>query len=190
MERQNIELLAPAGTWEAFEAAINAGADAIYLGGAHFGARQYADNFGEEQMRQAVNIAHLHRVKLFVTVNTLVDDSEMADLGKYLVFLNNIGIDGIIVQDMGVVNLAKKLVPQLPLHASTQMTVTNSEGVAFAAAIGMERAVLARECSLEDIRNICAAAKIEIEVFVHGALCVCYSGQCLMSSLAVYLIPW
>ena len=105
MEKRNIELLAPAGTWEALEAAVNAGADAVYLGGVSFGARQYADNFGEEEMKKAVEFAHLHRVKLYVTVNTLVDDSEMADLGKYLIFLNNIGIDGIIVQDMGVVNM-------------------------------------------------------------------------------------
>ncbi len=183
MERKNIELLAPAGTWEALEAAVNAGADAVYLGGANFGARQYADNFGDEEMQRAVNLAHLHRVKLYVTVNTLVDDSEMADLGKYLIFLNNIGIDGIIVQDMGVVNLAKKIVPELPLHASTQMTVTNSEGVKFASEMGMERVVLARECTMEDIKKICAASDTEIEVFIHGALCVCYSGQCLMSSL-------
>lgn len=183
MEKNNIELLAPAGTWEALEAAVNAGADAVYLGGVAFGARQYADNFGEEEMQKAVEFAHLHRVKLYVTVNTLVDDSEMADLGKYLIFLNNIGIDGIIVQDMGVVNMAQKVAPDLPLHASTQMTITNSEGVKFASEMGMVRSVLARECTLEDIKTICAKSDSEIEVFIHGALCVCYSGQCLMSSL-------
>lgn len=183
MERKNIELLAPAGTWDALEAAVNAGADAVYLGGTNFGARQYADNFGDEEMQRAVEFTHLHRVKLYVTVNILVDDGEMTDLGKYLIFLNNIGIDGIIVQDMGVINLAKKIVPNLPLHASTQMTITNSEGVKFAEAVGMERIVLARECSLEEIKNICAKTDTELEIFIHGALCVCYSGQCLMSSL-------
>jgi putative protease len=178
-----IELLAPAGSFEALEAAVNAGADAIYLGGNAFGARAYANNFDNEEMRKAVRFAHLHGVQIFVTVNTLVDDSEFAALADYLLFLDSIKIDGIIVQDMGVINVAKKLVPHLPLHASTQMTITNLEGVRFAAAQGMTRAVLARELSLEDIKKICAASPIEIEVFIHGALCVCYSGQCLMSSL-------
>jgi putative protease len=178
-----IELLAPAGSFEALEAAVNAGADAIYLGGNAFGARAYANNFDNEEMRKAVRFAHLHGVQIFVTVNTLVDDEEFAALADYLLFLDSIKIDGIIVQDMGVINVAKKLVPHLPLHASTQMTITNLEGVRFAAAQGMTRAVLARELSLEDIKKICAASPIEIEVFIHGALCVCYSGQCLMSSL-------
>lgn len=180
---RKIELLAPAGTWEALEAAINAGADAVYLGGTAFGARQYADNFGREELQKAVEYAHLHRVSLYVTVNTLVDDSEMNDLGDYLVFLSNIGIDGIIVQDMGVVRLARLVVPDLPLHASTQMTITNSAGAAFAASVGMERAVVARETTLADLTVICRESPIEIEAFIHGALCVCYSGQCLMSSL-------
>lgn len=178
-----IELLAPAGSFDALTAAINAGADAVYLGGNVFGARAYANNFDREEMTQAVRYAHLHQVQIFVTVNTLVDDSEMEDLSSYLVFLNRIGADGIIVQDLGVVRLARQLVPELPLHASTQMTITNLEGVRFAAAQGMTRVVLARELSLRDIQAVCAASPIEIEVFIHGALCVCYSGQCLMSSL-------
>ena len=177
------ELLAPAGNWEALEAAINAGADAVYFGGAAFGARQYANNFNKEEIEKAAFFAHIHRVRLFVTVNTLVDDSEMEELADYLVFLSNVGIDGIIVQDLGVIEVAKKVVPDLPLHASTQMTITNSAGAEFAYNAGMERAVLARECSLEEIRKICAESSPEIEVFIHGALCVCYSGQCLMSSL-------
>ena len=182
MERY-IELLAPAGSFEALEAAVNAGADAVYLGGNAFGARAYADNFDNEEMERAVRYAHLHQVRIFVTVNTLVDDSELEALAAYLRFLTAIKVDGIIVQDLGVINLARQIVPELPLHASTQMTITNLDGVKFAAACGMTRAVLARELSLEDIRKICADAPIEIEVFIHGALCVCYSGQCLMSSL-------
>ena len=176
-------LLAPAGSFEALEAAVNAGADAVYLGGKAFGARAYANNFDEEELRRAVYFAHLHRVKILVTVNILIDDSEMEELARYLVLLYNIGVDGIIVQDMGVIRLARKLVPDLPLHASTQMTVTNEAGVKFAAENGMQVAVLARELSLKDIEKICQNTSTAIEVFIHGALCVCYSGQCLMSSL-------
>ncbi len=180
---QEIELLAPAGSFEALEAAVNAGANAVYMGGKAFGARQYASNFDDEEMKRAVRFAHLHHVRIFITVNTIVDDSELNELAAYLVFLSNIGIDGIIVQDVGVINLARKIVPELPLHASTQMTITNSAGVEFAAKAGMERAVLARELSLKDIDKICHGTDTEVEVFIHGALCVCYSGQCLMSSL-------
>ncbi len=183
MERtKKIELLAPAGSWEALEAAVNAGADAVYMGGKAFGARQYASNFDREEMARAVYFAHMHRVRLYITVNTLVDDSELKELVDYLLFLNNVGVDGIIVQDMGVIRLARKIVPELPLHASTQMTVTNSSGVEFAVQAGFERTVLARELSLEEIKAACAVGT-EIETFIHGALCVCYSGQCLMSSL-------
>lgn len=183
MERkERIELLAPAGSWEALEAAVNAGADAVYMGGKAFGARQYASNFDREEMTRAVYFAHMHRVRLYITVNTLVDDSELQELADYLLFLNNVGVDGIIVQDLGVIRLARKLVPELPLHASTQMTVTNSGGVEFAVQAGLERTVLARELSLEEIKAACAVGT-EIETFIHGALCVCYSGQCLMSSL-------
>ena len=160
--QKEIELLAPAGTWEALEAAVNAGADAVYLGGKAFGARAYASNFDREEMAKAVYFCHMHHVRLYVTVNTLVDDKELPELEDYLIFLHNVGVDGIIVQDMGIIRAAQKLVPGLPLHASTQMTVTNSAGVRFAAEHG---------------------TGLEIEAFIHGALCVCYSGQCLMSSL-------
>ena len=153
------------------------------MGGKAFGARQYASNFDREELTRAVYFAHMHRVRLYITVNTLVDDAEMPELADYLLFLNNVGVDGIIVQDMGVINLARKLVPQLPLHASTQMTVTSLAGVRLCAENGMERAVLARELSIKDIKTICNSTDTEIEVFIHGALCVCYSGQCLMSSL-------
>ena len=182
MAGKKIELLAPAGTWEALEAAVNAGADAVYLGGKGFGARAYAGNFDNEEMARAITFAHQHRVRIYVTVNTLVDDSEMEELASYLLFLNNVGADGIIVQDLGVVRLAGLLVPELPLHASTQMTITNSGGVRFAESAGMVRSVLARELSLKEIAASCACQS-EIETFIHGALCVCYSGQCLMSSL-------
>lgn len=182
MEKKKLELLAPAGSWEALEAAVNAGADAVYMGGKAFGARAYASNFDQKEMARAVYFAHMHRVRLYITVNTLVDDSELEELADYLLFLNNVGVDGIIVQDMGVIRLARRLVPQLPLHASTQMTLTNSSGVDFAAVAGMERSVLARELSLKEIQAACSRGS-EIETFIHGALCVCYSGQCLMSSL-------
>ena len=180
--KKEIELLAPAGTWEALEAAVNAGANAIYLGGKAFGARAYADNFGREELAKAVYFCHMHHVRLYITVNTLIDDKELQELAEYLLFLNNVGVDGIIVQDLGVIRLARKLVPELPLHASTQMTVTNSAGVVFAGKNGIVRVVPARELSLADLKAA-SAAGLEIEAFIHGALCVCYSGQCLMSSL-------
>ena len=179
---QKLELLAPAGSWEALEAAVNAGADAVYMGGKSFGARAYASNFDKEEMAKAVYFAHMHHVRIYITVNTLVDDSELEELADYLMFLNKVGVDGIIVQDLGVIRLARKIVPELPLHASTQMTITNSSGVDFAVAAGMERSVLARELSLKEIEAACSRGT-EIETFIHGALCVCYSGQCLMSSL-------
>lgn len=182
MEKKTIELLAPAGSWEALEAAVNAGADAVYMGGKAFGARAYASNFDEEEMAKAVYFAHMHHVRLYITVNTLVDDSELEALSAYLLFLNNVGVDGLIVQDLGVIRLAQKIVPELPLHASTQMSITNSSGVDFAMGAGMERSVLARELSLKEIGAACSRGS-EIETFIHGALCVCYSGQCLMSSL-------
>ena len=180
--RKEIELLAPAGTWEALEAAVNAGANAVYLGGKAFGARAYASNFDREEMGKAVYFCHMHHVRLYVTVNTLVDDKELPELEDYLVFLHNVGVDGIIVQDMGIIRAAGKLVPDLPLHASTQMTVTGSAGVRFAAEHGIVRVVPARELSLSDLKKACDTGT-DIEAFIHGALCVCYSGQCLMSSL-------
>lgn len=183
MDRQQVELLAPAGTWQALEAAVYAGADAVYLGGSQFGARAYAENFGPEELQRAIVFAHLHGVRIYVTVNTLVDDDEMPAVGEYLTFLSNIGIDGIIVQDMGIIRLARQLVPELPLHASTQMTVTNSAGAVFTYHQGMPRAVIARETTLKDLKTVVETTPGEIETFMHGALCVCYSGQCLMSSM-------
>ena len=174
---KEIELLAPAGTWDAMEAAVNAGADAVYLAGKAFGARAYADNFDRDGMGRAIRFCHLHHVRLYVTVNTLVDDREMADLEDYLVFLYNAGVDGIIVQDLGVIRAALRVVPDLPLHASTQMTVTSSAGVRFVAAHGMVRAVPARELTLKELEKA-SATGVEIEAFIHGALCVCCAQPC------------
>ena len=180
---KKIELLAPAGNFECLVAAVQSGADAVYLSGKAFGARSYADNFDGEMLEKAVDYCHLRGVKIYVTVNTLVLDSEMQELSEYLVFLNNIGTDAIIVQDMGVWQLAKQIVPELPIHASTQMTINNADGVKALESHGVNRVVLAREVSLENIRRISQTTRAELEVFAHGALCMCYSGQCLMSSI-------
>lgn len=181
--RTVVELLAPVGSKEALVAALESGADAVYLGGKMFGARHYAPNFTDEELAEAVRLAHLRGISVYVTVNTLVDNGEMPLLIDYLRYLYTIGVDAIIVQDIGVACIAKTVVPHLPIHASTQMTVHNLAGVQFLAEHGFTRAVLARELSLDDIAYICRHAPIEIETFIHGALCICYSGQCLMSSL-------
>lgn len=178
-----VELLAPAGSKEALIAAVEAGADAVYLAGNHFGARAYADNFDEETMQWAVRFAHLRGVHLHVTVNTIASDEELPALKAYLQFLDRIGIDAILVQDLGVAALAKEVAPNLPLHASTQMTIHNLAGVQAMERLGFTRVVLSRELSLEEIHYITSHTPLEIETFVHGALCVCYSGQCLMSSM-------
>lgn len=178
-----IELLAPVGSHEALVAAVESGANAVYLAGEMFGARAYADNFDRETLKEAIQFAHMRDVLVNVTVNTIVDNDELDELANYLRFLYEAGTDAILVQDLGVVKLAREIVPELPLHASTQMTVHNLSGVLALENLGFTRVVLSRELSLEDIRYICSNSHIEIEVFVHGALCVCYSGQCLMSSM-------
>ncbi|MHC1746027.1 MAG: DUF3656 domain-containing protein [Negativicutes bacterium] len=178
-----VELLAPVGGQEALVAAVESGANAVYLGGKLFGARASAQNFNEEELAEAVRFAHLRFVRVYVTVNTLIDNAELPDLANYLRYLYTIGVDAVIVQDMGVAALARRVVPDMPLHASTQMTVHNLAGVQFLAKHGFKRVVLARELSIEDIAMICRHGGVEIEVFIHGALCVCYSGQCLMSSM-------
>ena len=178
-----IELLAPAGTPEALKAAVETGANAVYLAGNHFGARAYAGNFNEDDLKKAVTFAHMRDVRVHVTVNTIVNDDEMSTLAEYLKFLLRINVDAILVQDLGVASLAMQVVPEMSLHASTQMTVHSLEGVKALERLGFERVVLSRELSLDEIRNICANSSAEIEVFMHGALCVCYSGQCLMSSM-------
>lgn len=178
-----IELLAPAGSMEALKAAVESGADAVYLSGKMFGARAYANNFDENGLKEAIEFAHLRNVKIHVTVNTLVDNAEVAELTEYLRYLYEAGADAVLVQDLGVARIARAVVPDLPLHASTQMTVNNLAGVLALQELGFTRVVLAREVTLKDIRHICRNCNVEIEVFAHGALCVCYSGQCLMSSM-------
>lgn len=178
-----VELLAPAGSREALVAAVENGANAIYLAGNAFGARAYASNFDREALRAAIHFAHLRHVAIHVTVNTIVADEEMGPLRDYLRFLYEAGADAVLVQDLGVARVAHETVPDLPLHASTQMSVSSLEGVRALAELGFTRVVLARELSLKEIRHICAHAPVEIETFMHGALCVCYSGQCLMSSM-------
>lgn len=182
-EIELVELLAPAGSREALVAAVENGANAIYLAGNAFGARAYASNFDREELREAIHFAHLRGVDIHVTVNTIVADEELEPLRDYLRFLYEAGADAILVQDLGVAKIAHETVPDLPLHASTQMSVSSLEGVRALQELGFTRAVLAREMSLKEIRQICAHAEIEIETFMHGALCVCYSGQCLMSSM-------
>jgi putative protease len=177
------ELLAPAGNWESFVAAVENGADAVYLGGKAFSARQQAGNFDEVELARAVDYAHARGVKVYVTVNTLLGDEELSEAARFLHFLQKTGVDSAIVQDLGLVRLARRVIPELPLHASTQMTVHSLPAVQFLKEAGVERVVLARELSLEAISNIVQRSGVAVEVFVHGALCVCYSGQCLMSSL-------
>ena len=184
MKREEIELLAPAGSYEGFEAALGAGADAVYVGGAAFGARAYAKNFSEEELLRAIDTAHIHGKKLYLTVNTLLKNRELTDqLYDYLLPYYREGLDAVIVQDMGVFAAVRKMFPGLPLHASTQMTVTGPEGMKFLEEQGASRVVTARELSLEEIRRMHRTSPIEIEAFIHGALCYSYSGQCLMSSV-------
>lgn len=178
-----IELLAPAGNMEALRAAVESGADAVYLSGKMFGARAYAGNFDKKELKEAVKFAHLRNVKIHVTVNTLVDNAEIPELVDYLRCLYEAGADAVLVQDLGAARIAHEVVPDLPLHASTQMTVNNLAGVLSLQELGFSRVVLAREVTLKDIRHICRSCNVEIEVFAHGALCICYSGQCLMSSM-------
>ena len=177
-----MELLAPAGTMENFMAALESGADAIYLGGKVFNARAHAANFGIDELREAVRLAHILDVSVYVTVNILIGDTELKDLENYIKDLDSIGVDAIIVQDLAVAEIAKRVAPNIHLHGSTQMTAATLDAVRFYESLGFTRVVLARELSLKEIQHICKHCKAEIEVFVHGALCVCYSGQCLMSS--------
>ncbi|MDO9098359.1 MAG: peptidase U32 family protein, partial [Candidatus Methanoperedens sp.] len=177
------ELLAPVGSKEALIAAIDNGADAVYFGGKLFSARQYASNFTKEELEWAIDYAHVRGVKAYVTVNTLIKDSELEEACEYLQFLCNAGADAVIVQDLGVLRLLREQLPELPVHASTQMTIHNVEGVKFLQEMGVKRVVLARELSLEEIIKIKAETNIEIETFIHGALCFSYSGQCLLSSM-------
>jgi putative protease len=184
MEKQiKPELLAPAGDEDSLRAAVAAGADAVYLGAKAFSARRYALNFDREQMARAADYLHVRGKKLYVTVNTLIKEAELPAVLEEINHLYSLGTDGIIIQDLGVVALARKLWPDLPLHASTQMTIHDAAGVRFLQNSGFTRVVLARELSLAEIGAIKEATSLELEVFVHGALCVCYSGACLFSSM-------
>lgn len=180
---KQMELLAPAGSLAALKAAVENGADAVYIGGPQFSARRKAENFTQEQMAAGVAYAHQRGCKVHVAANTLIGNEEIGDFIAYAYRLAELGVDAVIVQDLGVVQLLRETLPQLPLHASTQMAIHNGPGVRFLEQQGFARAVLARETSLADIRSIKEQSDIELEVFVHGALCVAYSGQCLLSSM-------
>lgn len=179
----SIEILAPVGSIDSLYAAVENGADAVYLGGKLFNARQYASNFSDEELKNAVQYAHLRNVKVYVTVNILLDDNELDEVIDYLVFLYNIDVDALIVQDLGLVRVIRELLPDFEVHASTQMSINNYMGVQFLEKLGFKRVVLARELSIDEIRYIKENTSAELEAFIHGALCVCYSGQCLMSSM-------
>lgn len=183
MKKQTVELLAPAGDYACFMAAINAGADAVYLGGTKFGARAYANNFSQDEIVEALRVAHLFHKKIYLTVNTLVKESEMPELVPYIAPLYEAGLDGVIVQDIGVLTVLREHFPTLSLHASTQMTVTGVYGAQFVKSLGVSRIVPARELSLDEIRDIKEQTGLEVECFIHGAMCYAYSGQCLFSSI-------
>ena len=178
-----LELLSPAGSFDALRAAVCNGADAVYLGVGSFNARMGARNFTLEELPEAVRYCHIRGVQVYVTFNTLVTDREMPGAAEYIAAAARAGADAFIVQDLGMVSLCRQIAPRVPLHASTQMSIHSLEGVRQAAALGLRRVVLARELPREDIAFICRNSPIEIEVFVHGALCMCHSGQCYMSSV-------
>ena len=177
------ELLAPAGTIDCFYAAMSAGADAVYAGGTRFGARAYAGNFSDEELIRAIDYAHLFGKKFYLTLNTLTKESEMKDLPGFLAPLYEAGLDGVIVQDLGIFRHLKEHFPYLPLHASTQMALTGVYGAELLKSMGAVRIVPARELSVGEIREIHEKTGLEIECFIHGAMCYCYSGMCLMSSM-------
>ena len=183
MSKRQVEILAPAGSFECLKAAVCAGADAVYAGGSRFGARAYADNFQEKDLLEALDYVHIHGRKMYLTVNTLIKESELMDVYDFLLPFYRQGLDGVIVQDLGAGELIREAFPGMELHASTQMTVTGPEGAAFLKEKGYVRVVPARELSLEEVRHIKEKTGLAVECFVHGALCYCYSGQCLMSSM-------
>ena len=178
-----MELLSPAGSRAALEAAVQSGADAVYMGFGAFNARRNAKNFTDEEFADAVAYCHLRGVRVFLTLNTLLTDRELPQAAEVLRKASQMGVDAVLVQDWGVLTLAQAVTPDLPIHASTQMSLFTSGGARWAERLGMERVVLARELSRDDIANVCRSCGAEIEVFVHGALCMCYSGQCTMSAL-------
>ena len=182
--RKKVEILSPAGSYESLKAAVAAGADAVYIGGSRFGARAFADNLEEASLLEAIDYVHLHGKQIYLTVNTLLKEREMEqELYEYLLPYYRQGLDAVIVQDIGVLKFVREQFPNLPVHASTQMTITNVSGAKFLESLGVERVVTAREMTLPEIAEIAKETTLEIESFVHGALCYCYSGQCLYSSL-------
>ncbi len=186
MEKNCIpELMAPAGSLNALKAAVNAGADAVYISGKKFGARKFAENFSKGDMVEGLKFAKLRNVKIYVTVNTLIKDSQLKSAMEYILWLYKNGVDAVIVQDLGLASLCSDLIPEMDIHASTQMTIHNSDGVIWAAKFGFKRIVLSRELKISEVEAISKVAEdhgVEIEIFGHGALCYSYSGQCLLSS--------
>lgn len=183
MRNKDFELLAPAGNLEIFKGVIESGANAVYVGGSMFGARAYANNFTEEELLEAIDFAHLRGVKVYLTVNTLIKNSELSKLYDYLLVYYKRGLDAVIVQDIGVVKAIHEYFPSMEIHTSTQMTVTGADGVRFLSQFGVTRVVMAREVSLAEMKRIHEETGMELEAFVHGALCYSYSGQCLFSSI-------
>ena len=183
MRNKDFELLAPAGSLEILKGVIESGADAVYVGGSMFGARAYANNFTEEELLAAIDFAHLRGVKVYLTVNTLIKNSEFSKLYDYLLVYYKRGLDAVIVQDIGVVKAIHEYFPSMEIHTSTQMTVTGADGVRFLSQFGVTRVVMAREVSLAEMKRIHEETGMELEAFVHGALCYSYSGQCLFSSI-------
>ena len=180
---KKVELLSPVGDFECLKAAVQNGADSVYFGGSLFNARASASNFNLNELKKAIDYCTIRNVKTHLTLNTLIKDNEFEEATRLALEAYNLGIDAIIVQDLVLAKYLIKYLPDLPIHASTQMSIHNLEGVQEVEKLGFKRAVLARELSLEEIEYICNHSNIEIETFVHGALCICYSGQCLFSSV-------
>ena len=174
------ELLVPVGNMECLRVAINAGADAVYLGGKRFGARAFAGNFTDEEMIEAISLCHLYGVKIYVTVNTLIYESEFKEAFAYVKFLYENGVDAVIMQDIGLISYTRKCLPDLDIHASTQVHNTNQDTIDYLYNLGVKRIVFAREMSVDEIDDV--KSDIEKEAFIHGAICISYSGECLFSS--------
>ena len=183
MNKNKIEILAPCGSYESIEAAVRQGADAVYIGSLQFSARAYAANFDDEQLKKAVDYCHLHGVKVHMAINTLVSDDELSQALETAKNAYNTGVDAFIIQDLGLAQLVKKSCPEIPLHASTQMGVHTPQGAKLLYKCGFERVVLAREMSKSEIAEVVKISPVETEVFVHGALCMCMSGQCYLSAM-------
>ena len=179
----NCEILAPAGNWESLKAAVRSGADAVYFGVGNFNARRNADNFSESELNGTIKYCHSRGVKVYITLNTLIKDTEIEEVAKTVKKVCDAGADALIIQDLGVARIVRSVCPQMPMHASTQMTVGTKEGLKALKELGFSRAVLPRELSINEIKVLCESSPIPLEIFIHGALCMCVSGQCLLSSV-------